>query len=33
MECDVAGYHISSFNYFCGQGLQKAIEDVPIEKM
>ncbi|KAI6225647.1 DNA-directed RNA polymerase [Aphelenchoides besseyi] len=32
MDCDVAGYHVQSFNYMCDEGIQKAMRDVPPEK-
>lgn len=32
MDCDIAGYHVGSFDYMCDEGLRKAIRDVPTEK-
>jgi hypothetical protein len=32
MDCDISGYHVESFNYFCDEGLQKALRDIPVEK-
>ncbi|PAV66793.1 hypothetical protein WR25_10517 [Diploscapter pachys] len=32
MECDVASYHVESFNYLADHGLNKAALDVPVEK-
>ncbi|TKR92764.1 hypothetical protein L596_007349 [Steinernema carpocapsae] len=32
MECDIASYHVDSFNYLADHGLQLAAADVPPEK-
>ncbi|VDN22218.1 unnamed protein product [Gongylonema pulchrum] len=32
MECDIASYHVESFNYLAEQGVQLAALDVPAEK-
>lgn len=32
MDCDITGYHVESFNFFCNDGLRMALDDVPTEK-
>lgn len=32
MECDIASYHIDSFNYLADHGVNLAALDVPAEK-
>lgn len=32
MECDVASYHVNSYNYFAEHGINLAALDVPAEK-
>lgn len=32
MDCDVAGYHVGSFDYMSDEGLSKLVRDIPTEK-